>query len=502
MGVASSYLSKAEVQRLLGVNGFGWWRLIRKYESFPKPEERPVGLVVFGEGESEEVWDGTHVYTWAAETPEFAHRGALLLRPLPEVRAPGGWSGYRDTVRGPALDWHTGLGTIRIVHSDDRKAASDVASAVVKSGNPDSVVTVCALFGDMGFHGPALVAADTAHPGIEYEASWGDAAALAGESLPWWPNLLRLPQVIRLWRPGAEPAVVEVPANEHERVLRRAAENEAFDETSRMAVTDMANDIRNNRIDHTGHDNSIFGERGHGTEPNPVVIGAVPDTAGHPLPCDGDPQMLRAGWRALAGSSHPDAVAALEVAAVRHPGLLPFGAVTEVPIRSGTVSDRWARRLTMCDPTAAHAVLAQGERAQSFLIDPLTDMPVLRTTGNDGKTIWRFYAPLSLPAAGEELAAVVLHHTLWIVTSGGHVHPAPCTPNEHLWWGNGWGDRPSEAAAVSDALLGDLGATVDLHGHWKAPKGLTALFNEEHKQGTELSRSTLLHARMTPPRTR
>ncbi|WP_239590307.1 hypothetical protein [Streptomyces aureoverticillatus] len=94
-----------------------------------------------------------------------------------------------------------------------------------------------------------------------------------------------------------------------------------------------------------------------------------------------------------------------------------------------------------------------------FFIDPLTDMPVLRTPGDDGaKPLWRFYAPISLPGAGAELASVVLHHTVWFTASDGHVHPAPCTPTEHLWWGDGWGDWPSEAAAVADALLDDLGA--------------------------------------------
>ncbi|MFD9823924.1 hypothetical protein [Streptomyces violascens] len=91
---------------------------------------------------------------------------------------------------------------------------------------------------------------------------------------------------------------------------------------------------------------------------------------------------------------------------------------------------------------------------------------------------------------------------MWITTSDGHVHPAPCTPTEHLWWGDGWGDRPSEAASVIDALLDDLGATVNLRAHWKAPKGLVALFNGEHRQGAELTRSALLHARMAPPRFR
>lgn len=91
---------------------------------------------------------------------------------------------------------------------------------------------------------------------------------------------------------------------------------------------------------------------------------------------------------------------------------------------------------------------------------------------------------------------------MWVTTSDGHLHPAPCTPSEHLWWGDGYGDRPSEAATVINALLDDLGATPNLREHWNAPKGLTALLNEDHKQGTELTRSTLLHARMTPPRAR
>ncbi|MFF3732916.1 hypothetical protein ACFYXM_21965 [Streptomyces sp. NPDC002476] len=66
-------------------------------------------------------------------------------------------------------------------------------------------------------------------------------------------------------------------------------------------------------------------------------------------------------------------------------------------------------------------------------------------------------------------------------TDDGHV--APCTPTKHLWWG----DRASEAAAVVDQLLDNLGATVDLHQHWNAPKGLTALFNQEHKNGAGLA---------------
>ncbi|MFI1441819.1 hypothetical protein [Streptomyces fructofermentans] len=501
MGVSHSYLTRVEAQRLLGVTTFGMWRLVRKYDKFPKPDERPYSPFNRNQ-EPEEVWDATQLYSWAARTAEFAHRGAVLLRHSPENSAPGRWLGHRDTPRGPALDWHTEIGVIRLVHCGDSRVATDIASALASNGNKDSVVTVCALYGDMGLGGPALVAADTAHPDIEYEAGWDDVATYVGQVLPWWPDLLRLPSLIRAWKPGAQVAMVEIPANDNEKVLRRVAANESFDVTSRVAATDMANGIRNNRIDNTNHEIEIFCMEGYGDRPNQVVPGAVPDTTHHPLPCDGDREALQSGWHKLALHTHPDAVAALEVAVGREPDLLPFGAVTEIPVQPGTISDRWTRRLTMCDPTAAHAVLAQDAKVDAFFIDPLTDMPVLCAPGDGGKQVWRFYAPLSLPAGGAELASVVLHHTLWVLTSDGHVHPAPCTPAEHLWWGDGWGDRASEAASVVDQLLTDLSAIVDLHKHWDAPKGLTDLFNEEHKKGAELTRATLLHARMTPPRTR
>lgn len=85
--------------------------------------------------------------------------------------------------------------------------------------------------------------------------------------LPWWPDLLRLPSVIREWKPGAQAAVVEVPANHNEKILRRAAANAVFDVTSRVAATDMANSIRNNRIDRTSHEIGIFCKDGYGETP-------------------------------------------------------------------------------------------------------------------------------------------------------------------------------------------------------------------------------------------
>lgn len=294
MGVSHTYLTRTEVQKLLGVTTFGMWRLTRKYDKFPKPDKRPYSPFNRNRQEPEEAWDATEVYSWAAQTAEFVHRGAVLLRPAPENPAPGRWLGYRDTLRGLALDWHTDIGVIRLVHCDDSKAATDVASAIASSGNKDGVTAVCALYGDMGFGGPALVAADTAHPGIEYEAGWGDVAAYVGQAMPWWPDLLRLSHLIREWKPGAQAAVVKVPPNDNERNLRRAAANEVFDVTSRVAVTGMANSIRNNRIDNANHEIEIFCKRGTATR----------RTRSSPAPCP-TPATIRCPATETARPSRP-----------------------------------------------------------------------------------------------------------------------------------------------------------------------------------------------------
>ncbi|MEV6165613.1 hypothetical protein AB0L71_27615 [Streptomyces sp. NPDC052052] len=300
--------------------------------------------------------------------------------------------------------------------------------------------------------------------------------------------------LIREWKPGAPAAVVEVLANYNDKILRRAARNVA----SHLAATDMANDIHNNRIDHTQHDNEICGKKGYGRRPNPVVIAAEPDTSHHTLRPGGDRQVLEAGWHKLALSNHPDAVAAIEVVVGREPDLPPFGALAEVPVRCGAISERRTRRLTMCDPTAAHVILAQSKKAEAFFINPLTDMPVMHTPDHGGKRDWRFFAPPSLPAGDAELASVVLHHTVWVTTSDGHVHPVHTSRAPVV------GQRIRRGPAMprrSSTRSWTASEPPQPREHWKAPKGLTALLNEDHKQGTELTRSTLLHARMTPPRT-
>ncbi|GAA2283190.1 hypothetical protein GCM10010430_80930 [Kitasatospora cystarginea] len=161
MGLSTTYLGKAEIQELLGTSSFGMWRLPRQHGDFPEPET-DIYRGPFDEEPDGPVWDAHDVYRWAARTPEFQHRGAVLLRPLPGQRQPGRFLGHQDTTHGPATDWHTGIGVIRMLHTDESHAASAMAVDLAAERNRE-IVTVCALYGDLNpVTGLALVAADTA----------------------------------------------------------------------------------------------------------------------------------------------------------------------------------------------------------------------------------------------------------------------------------------------------------------------------------------------------
>ncbi|GAA2283198.1 hypothetical protein GCM10010430_80940 [Kitasatospora cystarginea] len=264
----------------------------------------------------------------------------------------------------------------------------------------------------------------------------------------------------------------------------------------------MADDMRNDRVEDVARDIQTYGN--HIASPERLVIAATHDARTHPIQLVKDDALLRQGWEEITRSTEPDAVEALDIALGRHPNLLPFGHFTHIPVTDNPVVERWTRRLALCDPTAGHATLAEDKTVDAFFTDPLTDMPVVRTKDDDeNHAQWLFYVPLSLPAGRGELASIVLHGPVWITTTDGFVHPAPCTPGEHLWWGYAGGERPLELAHVVNVLLDNLGARITLNNYWdSAPDGLTTLFNKDHKRGTELTRAALLHARMTPPKSR
>ncbi|MFI1585729.1 hypothetical protein [Embleya sp. NPDC020630] len=128
MGV-DTHLTRTQLREFLGVNTFGLRRVIRR-EDFPAAVKHPPPMRSRFDEDDDPVWDAGEVYRWAAHDRDFAHRGALLLRPATADPAPGRWAGAHSTPQGPTTDWHTDVGTVRLVHTDDSGAASAAATAL------------------------------------------------------------------------------------------------------------------------------------------------------------------------------------------------------------------------------------------------------------------------------------------------------------------------------------------------------------------------------------
>ncbi|WP_129291812.1 hypothetical protein [Streptomyces sp. N1] len=471
--------------------------LLENDEDFPQGSRDHHGLFDQVLGKVPPVtWDGGSLYIWAARSSRFRDRGAVLLNPTLYTRTvtPGKWLGFQPTSQGPAMDWDTDLGVVRIIHTTHHGAASAMAEELAETPGAQGVITVCALFGDIGSSGPALIAADTAQPFLEYETQWGLLTRLVGQPLPWWPSALRRSDVISQWSPGAPVTHAEVLPDEKETSLRQAATVRWPDDAIKTALIDLANSLRNQDVDSLDHEIRIFAEHGGHPHGDPLLIAARHRTEGYPLPRTEDRDLLAAGWCAIASSQLFEAYEPIKIGMQYATDLLPYGPQTEVRLR-GPAARRWGQRLTACTPTAVHAVLAGDAQDVTFYTDRATGIPVVRK-GSSRDGAWVFLAPLQLSDQGAPLESVILEDSVWIQTTDGRIHPGPCTARDHLWWGPGGGDRPTEAAWVISQLMDDISTRVSLANHWHhAPAGLTKLLNETRKYGTELPRAVLEHAR-------
>ncbi|WFB05590.1 hypothetical protein LRS74_00060 [Streptomyces sp. LX-29] len=301
MGVLHSVdLRKHEVEALLHLAQGELDHLLEEADDFPPGEREHLDAFQRARGEKAHWrWDGSAVYVWAATHHRFCDHGAVLLNPALKARtfAPGKWIGFQPTSQGPATDWETDLGVIRILHTTRRAAAAAMAEELSEVADAQGVVTVCSLFGDIGATGPALIAADTAQPQLEYEAQWGTVTKLVGQRLPWWPGLLRRADVISQWSPGAPVTIAELLPEEEETSLREAAGPwRSFPEVQ-TALTDLANSLHNQRVDSVNSDTRIFGEYGTSPDGAPLLIAAHHPTEGYPLPRTDDRDLLTRGCR-------------------------------------------------------------------------------------------------------------------------------------------------------------------------------------------------------------
>lgn len=451
------YLDLDGCAALLGVPARQLRKLIRGHR-FPEPEDRDGGPL----------WREDDVLRWAAQDPERAAR--IPLRFWPDADGPAPFDGATrfPNTHGPddvVLTWATPAGRVGVLWEAQR--AGDRPMTQVH--DEAEVAVLVRVDGDFGPRGPSLTTSHRARPGTgleEYDLGWPELARVLGQDVPFWPYLLRDPNLIAAWRPGA--AAVTAPARtdlQTHPLLRMAAMFDAAHPTAKTLVNLVQIDQR--RATRSAHDDlRRIAERaqrlrGRGQHPG-IVAAAEPLTIGDPDTDDDardlDVTTQRIGWRELLGRADTLSWACVEQVLLWDGGRhFAFTHPTEVDTTTDAARE-WIARLEPVDVlTAAFACLNTSGRGVTGrgMVDPLTDAPaVLLGDGEDGGAVTA--VPQRLPATAE-LAAVILDRPIWIRTADGNLYPAPKDPTYGLNWGYS-GGGPGALALLIHRLLDDITA--------------------------------------------
>ncbi|SFE67586.1 hypothetical protein SAMN04487819_1227 [Actinopolyspora alba] len=364
----------------------------------------------------------------------------------------------------------------RLVHIADRFPGRD-AYVVIKE----------ALW---GLHAPELRATTGRHPGRNgKEVEWSTVATTLGQSLPYWPFSLRLPQLILDWQPGDEPVRYppHLSINVDEAVLLRMAmlypAGHAVHRTLINAVqASQHGDASDERLLHERlADGRISSHHIHlAAEPVETPKVELDDLPEHER---------RDAWRQILQRSDKLAVDCVHntadmLANVR----ADFPHISTITIPRSKWGEEFLTRLESVTYRAVFVMLVP-DSADTLWIDPLSDTPV--TIDPSGAEM-RALAPSRLPSSSP-LAELILDGDIWVRTENGTLYPAPHGDSHGLTWGDG---DSTTLAVLAVRLLDDIttpGADLD-HSHHHSP-GLQELMQHPWPDGTVLSRAQLEDAR-------
>ncbi|MER8159971.1 MULTISPECIES: hypothetical protein [unclassified Streptomyces] len=389
-----------------------------------------------------------------------------------------GWVLYRwDTEFGRivlAYPVRDGLGMVMPSASLLDELAGDAAALIVVEADYNMP------------HGPSLEAVDAAVPDMPYGTTWKLLERVLGHPAPYWHSAVRDPELMTEWKPGA-PAV-QVPAHltpDPGPLLRLAAEEPdgshaaaAALHTARGAMWREASSALDQIAKYVDTSEDLAS----------IAVAARP-LMPHP-PEDIAEEILRDGWRMIL--ARPDILAARcarlgqVLGASRY-----FPGACEITVAPSSCAEaaQWASRLQPSPRTALATYLGDtGE--QQILIDPLTDMPAVRTRDGNIETL----APQRLPAISPLAALTIGNRAAWVRTEDGTVFLAPqVMKGGNYTYGYG-GGGPRALARLIDTLLDDITNPAPDHGGEQPPAGLAHATQEGWKGRTPpftLTRSEL-----------
>lgn len=342
-----------------------------------------------------------------------------------------------------------------------------------------------------GLRTPELRATTGQHPGRDEEVEWSAVATVLGQSLPFWPFSLRIPQLILGWQPGDEPVRYppELSINVDETVLLRMAtlypSGHAVHRTLINAVQAAQHgDASDERL---LHERLVDGRTSNHHIHLAAELVETPEVNLDDLP----EHERRNAWRQILERSDK-----LAVDCVHNTADIPASVRADFPhIYTITIprSQHGKEFLARLDPVTYRAVFVMltPDGEDTLWIDPLSDTPV--TIDPSGEDV-RALAPYRLPSFSP-LAELVLDGDIWVRTEDGTLYPAPHDNYHGLSWGYS-GSGPTTLAVLAGRLLDDITAPGAGLGHRdRHLPGLQKLMQHPWPDGTVLTRAQLEDAR-------
>jgi len=459
---------------------------------------RAEGFPAPGGEDGAPYWLDRDVFAWAArQGPPLA--GRAPLRFWPHAEEPAVFLGAtRVTARygadDVALHWAAGPGSVAVIWRPTdpimmslRELMTDVDADVLVGVDPD-----------FGIWGPGVRSLNRARPDEDDSLSWPDLAEILGQPMPYWPLLLRDPDLIERWQPGtpavtapAHPDLDPVP------LLRMAAMFDPEHATHRTLMnlvrvdqkraTRSAQQDLKIAADCTQRWTDRHSKPITVTAAKPLVIGDLDADA-----ADIDSSTRRIGWLELLPRTDTLSWECVrQVLAWDGGRFFPFSSPEEVDPDSPPGRE-WIARLEPAKIRTAEFAPINRDGAGDALVDPMTDAPAVRLPG--GRVVTS--VPQRLPTTSD-LAEIILDHPVWVRTVDGTLYLAP----KHHYFGLSWGysgTGPGVLALLINRLLTDITAEP-ADGAKGAGTGLADLTQLKWPRGTILTRDLLEAARDQRP---
>ncbi len=433
-------------------------------------------------------WHAAEVYCWAmSHTPQLASR--VPLQYWPDATEPAPYLGAISVQHATAIGWLTKSGELWVVWSMAGHLDSGLRNALAElRGRAAAIVEVEAGF---GADGPSVSAVLPAAARQEYGIRWSELSRIIGMPMPYWPYMLRIPELLHVWEPGAAiVSAATIPELDNQALLRLAA---IFDDASpgQQVLMNLARVSQHRSADSAQFELDAVEDM---VRPGTTVIAATPTPVPETERNDIDEGIRRAGWLEILRRNDTLSVACVEEA-MKWDGGDDFPYSNPETI-DGTIKygAEWANRLVPSPRTAAFQILEPDDSAET-LIDPESDAPVIRKH-RDSR-----YLMAAIPRrlyTESPLAEVILDDPIWVRTQDGILYPAP----KHSYYGISWGypgTGPGTLALLIDRLLDDITAPA-ADGAIGAAAGLEQLTEIDWPKGTVLTRAQLEAARTDQPR--